>query len=84
MKNALSDIQREEQRKKLTKKVSEETYTKYVIPGVHKVMEESLFTAVFGRDKPMIETYDYRQDSSVPVLFKMNYNNTNSDAEKSI
>ena len=57
-------------REQILRKVTEDTYAKVVIPQVNKLMEQNLFTRVFGNDKQMFESYDYHLDLDVPAILR--------------
>lgn len=69
IKDKVPTSQIEEERQKIFKKVSEQT-SNAVTSSVRKVLEEHLFKTIFGQNQQMQESYDYRQDSSVPVVLR--------------
>lgn len=71
IKDRVPSSQLDAEKLKILNQVNDETLIEYVIPGVNKVMEKSLFQAVFGKDKHMIETYNYHNDFNVPIVLRL-------------
>lgn len=69
IKDKVPTSQIEEERQKIFKKVSEQT-SNAVTTSVRKVLEEHLFKTIFGQNQQMQESYNYRQDSNVPIVLR--------------
>lgn len=69
----LSPEELAEKTKKIFKNISSETKAT-LSGGVHKVMQNAIFEAIFGNKQKLQENYNYHNDTNVPYVIRHNPN----------